>query len=152
MNDCICMYIWMYIHVYVNFSVVTYLFNFSVRCDPLQKWRLRSLMTKVDNNFTVKTGYNMFSFWNILKIDTPIAYPWGWAMGCLLWDQSMIYIRADSRLSPSQWETSLQSYAISHWLGANLESALYIQPKQSQYQTQSKNTFSFCETFMIDTP
>ena len=35
-----------------------------------------------------------------------------------------IYIcRADPRLVPSQWETSLQSNAVSHWLGANLESA-----------------------------
>ena len=32
--------------------------------------------------------------------------------------------RADSRLAPSQWETLLQSTAVSHWLGANLESAL----------------------------
>ena len=32
--------------------------------------------------------------------------------------------RADSRLAPSQWETSLQSNAVSHWLGASLESAL----------------------------
>ena len=32
--------------------------------------------------------------------------------------------RAGSRLAPSQWETSLQSNAVSHWLGANLESAL----------------------------
>ena len=32
--------------------------------------------------------------------------------------------RADSRLVPSQWETLLQSNAVSHWLGANLESAL----------------------------
>ena len=32
--------------------------------------------------------------------------------------------RADSRLVPSQWEAPLQSNAISHWLGANLESAL----------------------------
>ena len=32
--------------------------------------------------------------------------------------------RADSRLAPSQWETSLQSNAVSHWLGANIESAL----------------------------
>ena len=34
--------------------------------------------------------------------------------------------RADSRLAPSQWETPLQSNAVSHWLGANLESALKI--------------------------
>ena len=33
--------------------------------------------------------------------------------------------RADSGLAPSQWEMSLQSNAISHWLGANLESALH---------------------------
>ena len=33
-------------------------------------------------------------------------------------------LRADSRLAPSQWETALQSNAVSHWLGANLESAL----------------------------
>ena len=32
--------------------------------------------------------------------------------------------RADSRLAPSQWETSLQSNAVSHWLGTNLESVL----------------------------
>ena len=32
--------------------------------------------------------------------------------------------RADSRLAPSQWEPSLQSNAVSHWLGTNLESAL----------------------------
>ena len=32
--------------------------------------------------------------------------------------------RADSRLAPSQSETSLQSDAVSHWLGAYLESAL----------------------------
>ena len=36
------------------------------------------------------------------------------------------YIRADSRFAPSQWETALQSNAVSHWLGANLESALYM--------------------------
>ena len=32
--------------------------------------------------------------------------------------------RADSRLVPSQWETSLQSNVISHWLGADPESAV----------------------------
>ena len=33
--------------------------------------------------------------------------------------------RAASRFAPSQWETSLQSNAVSHCLGANLESALH---------------------------
>ena len=37
--------------------------------------------------------------------------------------------RADCRLAPSQWETSLQSNTVSNWLGANLESALqYYDP------------------------
>ena len=36
----------------------------------------------------------------------------------------LIATRADSRLAPSQWETSLQCKAVFHWLGANLESAL----------------------------
>ena len=34
--------------------------------------------------------------------------------------------RDDSRCAPIQWETSLQSNAVSHWIGANLESALAI--------------------------
>ena len=34
--------------------------------------------------------------------------------------------RADSRLALSQWETSLQSNTVPHWLGANLESALWF--------------------------
>ena len=33
--------------------------------------------------------------------------------------------RADSWFAPSQWEMLLQSNAVSHWLGANLESALW---------------------------
>ena len=48
--------------------------------------------------------------------------------GAILLHESMQrYCRADSRLVPSQWETSLQSKAVSHWLGTNLESALYCQ-------------------------
>ena len=43
-------------------------------------------------------------------------------------------IKADSRLAPSQWETSLQSNAISHWLDANLKSALYHLYKKSFIQ------------------
>ena len=36
------------------------------------------------------------------------------------------YYLADSRLVPSQWETSLQSNAVSHWLGSNQESAMLL--------------------------
>ena len=40
------------------------------------------------------------------------------------YDYVKIY-QADYRLVPSEWETALQSNAVSHWLGANLESALH---------------------------
>ena len=33
--------------------------------------------------------------------------------------------KADTRVAPSQWKTSLHSNAVSHWLGTNLESALF---------------------------
>ena len=36
--------------------------------------------------------------------------------------------KTDSRFAPSQWETSLQSNAVSHWLGANLGSVLNLFP------------------------
>ena len=39
--------------------------------------------------------------------------------------------RTNSGLTPSQWETSLQSNAVSHWLGTNLESALQQQDSGS---------------------
>ena len=40
--------------------------------------------------------------------------------------------RAASRFAPSQWEMSLQSNILSHWLGANLESALFYSSNPSQ--------------------
>ena len=36
------------------------------------------------------------------------------------------YCRAYSRFAPSQWETALLCNDVSHWLGASLESALYL--------------------------
>ena len=41
--------------------------------------------------------------------------------------------RAESRFAPSQWETSLQRNAVSHWPGANLESALHLWQKWRTY-------------------
>ena len=37
--------------------------------------------------------------------------------------------RADSRFVPSKWETALLCNDVSHWLGANLESALNLSKK-----------------------
>ena len=44
--------------------------------------------------------------------------------------QKCIYSKANSMFAPSQWEASLQSNAVSHWQGANLESALYSESHQ----------------------
>ena len=41
------------------------------------------------------------------------------------------FSRADSRFAPSQWETALLCNDVSHWLGANLKSALFS-PVQRQ--------------------
>ena len=40
--------------------------------------------------------------------------------------------RADSRFAPIQWETSLQSNAVSRWLGTSLESALKLSPQRAR--------------------
>ena len=42
------------------------------------------------------------------------------------YDNSVRQLRADSSFAPSQWETSSQSNAVSHWLGAKLETALRL--------------------------
>ena len=44
--------------------------------------------------------------------------------------------RAHSRFAPSQWETSLQSNAVTHWLGTNLESALSQQWQSAKISLQ----------------
>ena len=41
-----------------------------------------------------------------------------------------IYIRADSRFAPSQWDTVLLCNDVSYWLGASLEPALYMHIEQ----------------------
>ena len=47
---------------------------------------------------------------------------WGWSSEMV--KITMFVYRADSRFAPSQWETALLCNDVSHWLGANLESAL----------------------------
>ena len=55
--------------------------------------------------------------------------------------------RADSRLAPRQWETQLQSNAVSHWLGANLESALLLNRlcRRRSNQTSELRDTGLCE-------
>ena len=56
------------------------------------------------------------------------------------------YIRADSWFASSQWETVLLCNDVSHWLDANLESALYIGtgPQRTLTGHSSKKTFLNC--------
>ena len=72
--------------------------------------------------------------WTHTRLITDMKYTHGSVVPCdlvTLWFHKgfmwimYYYPRADSRLAPSQLETLLQSNAVSHWLGANLESALY---------------------------
>ena len=46
--------------------------------------------------------------------------------GPIISQTNIAWYRADSRLAPSQSETVLLCNSVSHWLGANLESALMI--------------------------
>ena len=68
------------------------------------------------------------SLWYLPKssniIITHVRFAWRLKRG--IFTAWVWYVRADCRLAPSQWETSLQSNAVSHWLGANLESILYM--------------------------
>ena len=64
------------------------------------------------------------------------------------WDNEMrnkeYNYRADSWLAPSHWETTLQSNVVSHWLGANLESALnyYLSRMEGSTQVQGEHSTS----------
>ena len=58
--------------------------------------------------------------WSVYWYSHPLTRGLGILLALLL---SHVF-RADSRIAPSQWEMSLQGNAVSHWLGANLESAL----------------------------
>ena len=46
--------------------------------------------------------------------------------GSVVWNWKLWNHTSQGWFWACQWETSLQSNAISHWLGANLESALYL--------------------------
>ena len=69
-------------------------------------------------------GPKNFAIWVIMFIglfwDISITYDFG--------GKYWITYRDDSKLAPIQWETSLQSSAVSPCLGANLESALCEYP------------------------
>ena len=58
-----------------------------------------------------------------------ICVMWGWMRPFMPFESIIAHrwnFRADSRLAPSQWDTSLQSNAVFRWLGTNLESVLNL--------------------------
>ena len=57
----------------------------------------------------------------LIKMDSSIV------LSCNITNHPECYIfRANSRFVPSQWEKAFQCNDVSHWLGASLESDLYI--------------------------
>ena len=54
---------------------------------------------------------------------------------------------ADSRFAPSQWETALLRNDVSHWLGANIESAL-CRVESSQYIPINMQVVHFSDVIM----
>ena len=94
-------------------------------------------------------GRNSLKFSMLMYLDYPqncfghglltfvVSTPWRHAYLSVLWRIrgaaairsqclliNFLICRAVFRLAPSQWETSLQSNAVSHWLGANLEPSM----------------------------
>ena len=88
---------------------------------------------------------------SLISIGTKVA--WNPALHFILFlknpkrpDLYPALLRADSRLVPSQWETSLQSNGISHWLGVNLESARtsYCDTLCNRSPHTTTGTFKIC--------
>ena len=69
--------------------------------------------------------------------------PVDWSVPYDIWNNVLLNLnatqshRADSRFSPSQWETALLCNDVSHWLGANLESAMILHNACSIAMTKS---------------
>ena len=107
------------------------------------EWRwsvpLFKCLTVLEFSFILFDLCLLITFFNFIMNYVPIVTFWIFTyhkiwilsiMFCFIWSYWIIYFlacfRADSRLAPSQWETSLQINVVSHWLGANLESALCL--------------------------
>ena len=89
---------------------------------------VNKLRSRQNGHYFVKCSFK-FIFWIKIVFHFPLVL---FLRICLTISQHWFRLRlgvkqaprADSKLSPGQWETSLQSNAVSHWLGANLEWAL----------------------------
>ena len=102
---------------------------------------------------SIHSGWIAMHCWIIRPVGIPTVFPWQFShlhspngtnchpLGRSKWDWERVYIIQilgwfDSRLAPSQWETSLQSNAVSHWMGPSLD--LPLRYVNTQYETRTK--------------
>ena len=87
---------------------------------------------------------------NQTKIDLIFKRPYQVATFSFTCSPTQYNDRADFRPVPSQWETLLQSNTVSHWLGANLESALNETScvRECGWFFVIVSIFSSCNTYM----
>ena len=88
--------------------------------------RLINISHEIHMIWTSYTSCELHKNYMTSTQEVSLYYTWIWFLASLLctsyeWASRPI---VDSRLTPSQWVTPLQSNAVSHGLGANLESAL----------------------------
>ena len=75
------------------------------------------------NNSSLLCKLSLGWHYNSMEKDiTPLLTHWSYVFLALTHRYDS---RPDSRFAPSQWETSLHSNVVSHWLVANLESAMW---------------------------
>ena len=112
----------------------------SRNCGCLVTWFCYQLITKPGNKTATVPWPDPYDKNKSIKLYLPLPLPCTfiqlWLDHPLLiqltsisnvWHEPWVAIRlhrADSGFAPSQWETSLQSNAVSHWLGAKLQLAL----------------------------
>ena len=60
-----------------------------------------------------------------------------------------MFHRADSSFAPSQWGTALLCNDLSHWLGANLESALHVPCRESSWWHHDMKRLTFRVSFDV---
>ena len=123
--DCVCItmkYLQRTCHVWINGDVIYWFvdslcacFYLLSICNPLVIF-IRFYFQFVMDSLVVFHSVTWMHKWS----NTRILHPCNKVSG-------VYRPPVDSGLAPSQWEALLQSNAVSHWLGANLESALWTQ-------------------------
>ena len=121
------------IHWRINFQLILVIDGWSISCKIVLKWMpvdptgVKSTLVQVMAWCRQATSHYLSQCWPRSLSPYGIIWPqWVNWLGPIQRDIAYC-IRADSRFAPSQWETASLFNDISHWLGANLESALSLQ-------------------------